>query len=247
MNLQPVPEKYLLRRKKEIVQSLRSLAKAKSLITGRFDTGKYSFLTVVIDVVPENHTVILDYGSNEAINSRLLCAAPVVFMTRYKGIKVRFSSDRVEKTVYQNRAVFKISIPESLFWQERRESYRVRVPLMNAAVCRIPIAREHSDEAPWTLNLRVVNIGPSGVALALPAEQTVPGEIGTRLCNCTLVLPKHSEEVDLEIRHRTRVEADEDEGESWIGCTIVKPSEILQSRIMQYMQSVERQQKEFER
>ncbi|MGH8549497.1 MAG: flagellar brake protein [Methylococcales bacterium] len=247
MNLEQNLEKYLQRRKTQIVQSLRSLAKAKCLVTGRFNTGKDSFLSVVIDVIPDKNVVIFDYGQDEAVNRKLLSTSHVDFMTRYKGIKVSFSSKRIKKTEYQGQAVFVVPIPESLYWMEHREYYRVKVPVMNSAVCRIPVAGENSGEALGNLDLRVANIGARGIALDFPGEHAFPGEVGTRLCNCILVLPGHSEKVDLEIRHRTPVQANEDGGESWIGCALVKPSETLQSRILQFMQSVERQQKELER
>lgn len=241
------PEKFLQRRKKQIVKSLRLLSKAKCLITGRFNTGKYSFITVVIDVILEKDLVVLDYGHDELINRKLLIAPQVVFIASYNGIKVRFSSEHVEKSEYKGETVFVVPIPESLYWLERREFYRVKLPFMDSAYCKIRLASEDPDEPVNTLKLRVVTIGITGFSLFTTGEHPSLGEIGTRLSDCSLILPEHTASIELDIRHMTTIDVEETKDGVWIGCAFVEPTQKFQSRVMQYMQLVERQRKEYQR
>ena len=247
MSVEHNTEKYLQRRPKQIIHSLRMLVKGRCLITGRFQTGKYSFLTVIVDVVPDKNVLILDYGHNEALNNKVLDASYVVFITRYNGIRVRFSTEKIEKHEYQGRSVFVIPIPESLFWQERREFYRVKLPIVSPAVCQILQSETVAGDSFGNLEFRAANIGPVGIALILPAEKRFSGEIGAAFEHCSLLLPDHNEAVDLELRHKTPIDANDDQAGWWLGFAFLKPGQSVQSRILQYMQFVERQRKEFER
>lgn len=204
-------------------------------------------MTVVIDILVEKNLVILDYGHDELVNRKLLVAPQVIFIASYHGIKVRFSSEQVKKTEYKGETVFVIPIPESLYWLERREFYRVKLPFVDSAYCKVRLVSEDPDEPPNTLKIRIVNIGITGLALFATGETPTLGEIGDKLSECSLVLPEETLSVSMEIRHITPIDPEEIKDGIWIGCAFLDSTQKFQSRIMRYMQLVERQKKEHER
>lgn len=234
---------YTLRQPKKILQSFRLLAADGCMITGRFQTGKYSFLSTVIDVLADRNLLVLDYGPNEMVNRKLLEASLVAFSTRYRGVDVRFTSAGLEKKRYQGQPVFVTEIPDSVYWKENRQSYRIQLGVQNQLDCRIPVVSKDADLNGKVLKLRVVNLARGGVGLFLPHEQQMPVDVGTQMIDCTLVFPDGSELIDLEICHRTPVDPKDNERGSWVGCAFLKPSQRFESRIMRYMFEVERQQR----
>ena len=225
------------------MQSFRLLAKERSMITGRFQTGKYSFLSTVIDVLPDKNLLVLDYGPNESVNSKLLEAPFIAFSARYRGVDVRFSSTGLEKKRYQGLPVFVIEIPDSLYWKESRKSYRLELAVRFQLECRVPLVSENPKLNGTIVELRVINLARGGVCLYRPFDKDLPVKVGSRLIDCFLSLPTGLERIDLEVRHQTRVDPN-DELSGWrIGCAFLKPDQRFESRIMQYMFEVERQQK----
>lgn len=241
MNPNSNQDKYLLRAKKQIVQTLRLLAKNKCIITASFNAGKSSFVTVVIDVLPDRNAVILDYGRDEAVNKKLLDIQQVTFIASYHGIDSRFSSDQILRKEFDGGTVFVVPIPDRLYWFEKREYYRVRTPLNVQASCKIPFETVDGDE---TQSLNVTNISITGMGLIEREDSLLSKSLGKRITGCQLLLPEHQGEVILEIRHRTPIATENESEDHTVGCAIISPDHHLQSKIMQFMRAIELQRKQ---
>ena len=235
-------DKYLIRHKKQILHSLKLLAKNKCLITAKFHTGKYSFVTVVIDILLEQNLVILDYATNETINKKILTAPRVIFAAVYNGIRVQFSSEQISKAKFKGNAVFAIPIPDSLLWMEQREFYRIKIPLSERVYCSIPLGDDNS------VQLYVSDMSITGLALIDPkGASALPEDADAVLTGCTLLLPEHSAEIDLIIKNRTaQPTKDNLPANQRIGCAFVNPTQAFQSKILQFMQYIERQKKQLD-
>lgn len=135
----------MLHNKAMIINNLSLLVKNKCMISAGLG-GKESALTAIIAVNHKENTLILDYGSSEHLNKRLLAHSHVKFSTVFNGIQVAFTADKVIKIKYQKEDAFQIPIPNSLYWYNRREYYRVNVPIMNPGICEITL-KEPTEEA----------------------------------------------------------------------------------------------------
>ncbi len=230
-------DKFILHRNDQIVQTLHLLAKNKCLINARFDSGKYSLLTVVIDVLKDKNTVVLDYGPNEAINKKLLSYNQrIVFTGVFNGIRTQFSAERVTQAKFKGNTVFATPIPDSLLWLERREYYRIKVPLTDPVKCQITL--ENNE----VIQLDLLDIGMPGLALMDQDDKSgLPSDIEIVLPNCQLRLPESTEVIDLRICYQTAIGTEKASNKKRIGCSFVSPSHSFQSNILKFMQFVERQ------
>ncbi len=235
-------EKFVLHDKNQILQTLLLLAKNNCLVNATFDSGKYSFITVVIDVLKDKGIVVLDFGPNEAVNKKLLDHAQrVVFSSVFNGIRTQFSVEQVTQAKFKGHTVFAIPIPESLLWLERREFYRVKVPLTEPVHCRITL---EDDEA---THFNLLDISMTGLALTDPdGKSGLPYESGVILPKCQLLLPEYEEVIDLHFHYQIPIGLDETSTKR-IGCSFVSPTQVFQSNILKFMQFVERQKIQLDR
>ncbi len=226
-------EKYLLHGRGAIIQKLRQLAKSHSLITAHFGGGQHSLLTAVLEVLPEKEVVVLDYGANEKINRKILEASRIVFKTQYEGITAQFTVDRVQRAKRHGKTTFACPLPESLLWVQRREFYRVRVPLGDPVFCEIPVG----DEEP--LSLRIIDISVGGVGLE-DAENRLDVELEQHLPGCKLKLGEHGDAlVNLEVRNFVPLNPDDPAAGRRIGCQIHDLAMDMNTIIQRYIHAVE--------
>ncbi|MCK9530318.1 MAG: flagellar brake protein [Gammaproteobacteria bacterium] len=194
-----IQEQYLLRSKPEITRVLRDLAKKPDIITAYFDGGSLFFLTAVIGVLPERDMVVLDYGTEDALNELALQAERLVCVTRHEHVSVRFTCTGLQRAKYQGRQVFAAPLPESVYRPQRREFFRVVTPTVTPLKVRVP--RPGADP----LLLTVVDLSCGGAALYDPEQsfEPAPGEL---IKGCGIELPGFGfVAFDLEIRSQVPV------------------------------------------
>lgn len=136
----------MLHNKAMIINNLSMLVKNKCMVSASLG-GKESVLTALIAVNHKENTIILDYGSSEHLNKRLLTTPHVRFSTVFNGVQVAFNAEKITKVKYQGDDAFSVSIPTSLYWYNRREYYRVNVPIMNPGICEISLKAPTDDSS----------------------------------------------------------------------------------------------------
>jgi c-di-GMP-binding flagellar brake protein YcgR len=107
--------------------------------------GKETLLTVLIAINHKEGTIVLDYGSSAYLNKKLLAVKNPKFNTVFNGIQVAFHVDQVTIGKFKGADCFMIDIPDSLYWYNRREYYRVDTPTLNPAYIEIEIAEPEED------------------------------------------------------------------------------------------------------
>ncbi len=226
-------EKYLLSSKAAIIQKLRQLAKSKSNITAHFGGGKYSMLTQIVDVLPDKDLVVLDYGSNEATNKKLLQSERTVFKTQHEGVIAQFSTDFLQKARLHGKPAFACAIPESLLWVQRREFYRVRIPLRDNVFCELI----HDDEI--LIPYPVLDISIAGLAIRIE-DFKYNIEAGMFFNGARLILPnEESGLVNIEIMNQLPLKQDNPEAGLRIGCAFHNISTDISSKIQRYIYDIE--------
>ncbi len=235
-------EKFLLHSRGEIIQKLRMLAKDKCLISAHFNAGQDSLITAVIDVLKEKELLVLDYGSNEKVNQKLLNAERIVFKTQHHGITAQFNAKNIIKAKLKGQPVFAVPLPEDLLWVQRREFYRVRVPL------GIPIECHYTDDNGETRIHTVIDLSSGGLALADPDYLfDLEDAAGTVLQNCRITLPEFGEgQVSLEIRNQLPLKFDDPGAGQRMGCSFVSISSDFEANIQRYIHHTEAQRKQLE-
>ncbi len=226
-------EKYLLSSKAAIIQKLRQLAKSKNNITAHFGSGKYSLLTQVVEVLPDKDLVVLDYGSNEAINKKLLQSEHTVFKTQHEGVTAQFSTDFLQKARLHGKPAFACAIPESLLWMQRREFYRVRIPLRDNIFCELI----HNEEI--LVSYPVLDISIAGLAIRIE-ESKYDIEPGMFFNGARLILPnEESGLVNIEIMNQLPLKQDNPEAGLRFGCQFHNISTDISAKIQRYIYDIE--------
>lgn len=189
-------DRYRLWSRAEIVALLRDLMERRSLVTAGGDGA--SFVTAIIGVNPEFEELLLDWGGDHRVTERVLRSPRVAFETTLDHIRIRFVAEHGEAVTVGDAPAFRVRIPASVTRLQRRESYRLRMPLSVKATCEVPALAPAGKPAPA---LRLHDLSETGIAITgLPKGCAVrPGD---RLDRCRLRLLDHDALlVDLEVVH----------------------------------------------
>ncbi|MCW9024435.1 MAG: flagellar brake protein [Gammaproteobacteria bacterium] len=225
-------EQYLLHNRAAIIQKLKQLSKSKSNITAHFGGGKYTLLTQVVDVLSDKDLVVLDYGSNETINKKLLEADRVVFKAQVDGITAQFNASKFQKAKLHEKPAFACPIPDSILWVQRRQYYRVRVPLTDKAICELA----HDDVlVPYS----ILDISIAGIALHIK-DLEYALEAGMTFNNARLHLPDgETGSVNLEVVNQLPMKSDNPDAGERFGCQFQDISMDTSAKIQRYIYNIE--------
>ena len=228
-------ENYMLYGRGEIMQKLRQLGKKNSLISLHF--GEQSMLSTVVDVLADKNLLVLDYGGNEEINQKLLKYNRAVVKTDYDGITAQFSIKDIRKARLQGKPSFACPLPENVLWVQRREYYRVRIPLSEVVTCELI----HGDNNRTVYS--VLDISTGGIAL-FDESNELELEPGNIFHNCKLTLGDHSTTfINLEIRnHILKNPNDPSEG-TRCGCAFLNLTGDFETAVQKFINVVDLQQK----
>lgn len=197
-------ERFTLRGRRQIVQLLEELISHRCLITAHGSEG-HAFMTVVLRVDEARERVALDASSDPQINRRALAANRLLCVTQIDGIRVNFTLTALSEAQERGHTVLYAPLPEQMLRLQRREFFRLQVPLVHALNCLLKA--ESLARKPVEVVARVIDIGAGGIAVLVPAT-VAEFVIGSVLEGCLLTLPDgEAIGVDLEVRninHRTQ-------------------------------------------
>ena len=240
--------KYLVRSPKQVLTYLKLLSAERCLISAAFgENEKDTFLTAIMDINGKNKTVIIDCGPKEYLNKKLLGSTIIKCATEYKGIKVQFEGRKVKKSGNPDRPSFTIAIPDSIFWIERRQFYRIKLPLSKNSYCAVTFIDQETEQT-TTLNLKLHDLSATGFAFLNDvtelSNQLVPS---AAFENCNLVLDEEEiHDISFEVRHKTALNPSRPDKTESVGCQIINCSPRVESTILRYMQNIERELKQKE-
>ncbi len=225
-------DQFMIYNKGEIAQRLRLMAKDHCMVTAYFDNGA-TMSTRVIDLIREMELVVLDYGIDERLVQQLLQSNRVIFKSQHEGVTAQFTATSLTRAKYQNEPVIAAPMPVSLLWVQRRQSYRVRIPLGMPIWCEIPWKNA------TTVRLRVYDLSGGGISL-VDEENVLQVQNGIVLENCTLTLPEFgADQINLRICSCfPNNKRDPDAGQR-IGCAFTHLGMSFGATIQRYINSIE--------
>lgn len=239
---------YLVRSAKLIFGHLNDLIKKKCIISAHFGEHNQSFLTTIIDLDQKANLITLDVAPTELLNKQLLGSAKVLFRTEYEGIKVSFRGKDIKKSQSDGHPVFAMPIPDAIFWMQRRQFYRVRIPLSHKnSTCEINLAidNEAGEAESQTKAFNLSDISLSGFSLLNPdtkiADFLLPDTV---IEECALFLNDGSRAtVGFVVKSVTNVRANATTYQHRVGCKFTHIPQVFENSIQRYMQEIELQQK----
>ena len=246
----PNESDYLVTNKKRIVEHLTDLYKGKCIIAAHFGENNTSFLTAILDVDTKKNVLKLDTAPSDLLNKQLLSSAKILFRTEINGIKVSFSGKNIKKTTTNEGSAFEMPLPTAIFWMQRRQFYRVKVPLAHSGsyckiLCRTEAKSEDTPEIVQTGKFIITDLGITGFAFLNPHTSFTEHFTEDKSINeCCLYLHEgpHSD-INFIIKDITTAKLSATSNQLRIGCLFTEVSPAFQSSIQRYMQDIERQQK----
>lgn len=225
----------------QIVSNLTLLHKRSCFITVSFGEADESFITTILEIDKKAGTMLIDYAPKEYL-SRLVLSAPVVnFRAEFDGILVKFETGKLAKSQYKGSPAFILPIPKPLYWQERREYYRMKSPLSRQSYCEVKLPEMDP------IKLRLNDISLTGFSMLSDTPKvTALLAPGTKLEDCKLALAGIGEDfVSLEVRSRylTNPQKIDPIKIYRIGCQFTRISASFEMQVQRYIQQLEREYK----
>lgn len=238
---------YIVKAPKAVLGHFNDLINKKCLISAHFGERNDSFLTTIVEIDPKKKTLHLDCGPSEAVDAQLLASNKVLFRTEYNGIKVSFSAKGIKKTKADGEAVFSMPIPDSIFWMQRRQYYRIKIPFSHTSCyCSLTFKSDTDENAePETVRFLVSDLSITGFSFLNPdprwAERLQPD---TEFDSCTLHLNNGNHAaVAFVIKNNVKVRNNALTLQDRIGCLFLSIPTNFETSIQRYMQEIELQLK----
>lgn len=244
MQLHPFPEPdapelehFMLYSRAEIAAILRRVASERTLVTVYTGAEGEFAVSMIVHVDPDFDEVCFDMPVNAEAQARVLAATELVFVIFFENVKVQFRADVARATRFEDRAAFRVHMPQQMLRLQRREYFRVRTPLSGAATCLVP----NTAGAERYESLRVVNISVGGLAvMSYPHSFELP--VGSTIRNCYLDLPGIGP-IGVAFRVVNVYENNPDGAGRCCGCQFVDLAPQARMMVQRYVNRVEAEQR----
>lgn len=220
----------------DILFQLRAIQKRKPLVNLDVQGSRQIVVTSVLKVNETNNTVILDSARGDALNHELLSGKGAEFITQIDGVSISFTTGPVTLCTYEKLPALRISIPKSMIRLQRREHFRVPLPIANPVRCIVP---SPAADDPDSVSTHIVDISCGGVALA-DTSGRIGTETGLILHDCRLLLPESDAVVtSLEVRNTAQIRLQNGAFQNRVGCQFVDLPNDMAARLQRFIMAIE--------
>jgi len=239
---------YVVKNAKLVFSHFSELVSRKCLISAHFGDRNTSFLTTIVNLDKNNNSLSLDCGPNDSIDQQLLASGKVLFRTEVEGIKVSFSGKGIKKTREDDEWVLSMPIPEAIFWMQRRQFYRVKIPLSHTeSYCRLKLvtSNENEETVEQSVIFPLYDLSVSGMAfLNADAKWAAQLQPDCRFTECELHLHNGNHgNIGFVIKNNVETKTSATTTKNRIGCLFENVPTSFETNILRYMQEIEIQQK----
>lgn len=228
---------YAVHSRTEIIFLLRAMQRRKILVNLDLPGSRQIIVTSVVDVDEAGGALILDSARGDALNQELLSGKGADFIAQLDGVSITFSTGHVSLIDYQNLPSLRIALPRSLIRLQRREHFRVQMPIAHPVKCIVPPL---SDEDPDPIIAHIVDIGCGGLAIAESGGR-LGTETGRVLHGCKLQLPElEAFTATLEVRNSAQIRLPNGAFQTRLGCKFMALSSDTLNMLQRFVMDIER-------
>jgi len=208
----------------EIGRTLESMREDGATLTADLSP-EMMFLSQLLEVEPVKGYMRLAYSNHKPANAAALAAPRLTLRCQHRGAQYAFAGATPQHVLHAGKPLIQCQMPTVLLaMQQRRATQRVSIPAQAPVDCEVRMG-------PLSFDARVVDISLQGIG-TMVSDPTLPVCAGTRLERVRIRHPQHPPiEVDLEVRHVTRVTLSDGKRASRIGCQIVSSAQQLEELI----------------
>ena len=229
--------RFALNSSTEILFLLNAIKKRNLLVNLDIAGSRQIIVTSILAVNKSDNTLILDSARGDALNRELMSGKGAEFTTHLEGVSISFSTGPVTLCEYENMPALRIAIPKSIVRLQRREFFRVPLPIARPIKCIVPSTS--SDDVD-SISVHIVDIGCGGIAIA-----EFGGRLGTEsgriLPVCRLLLPDTDVIItSLEIRNSAQIRLLNGAFQTRLGCQFVDLPNDMAAILQRFVMNIER-------
>ncbi len=147
---------------REIAFHLRQLMQSGEQLSVIFNEGNETFLTMLVDIDEDLSLLYFDWGGSDSLNRQYLSSTHSTLMCAPQGVRHQFRIGKVWEVSVNKRKAFATHVPKSFIRLQRREFFRLQLPMAMRPPCSVPLPDGRR------LNLPLTDIGIGGVGSELP-------------------------------------------------------------------------------
>lgn len=130
-----IEDRYFLLGRMEILSVLNELILRREPVTAYFNAGRDFFQTTLLEARPD--ALVFDLSGDPFINKRLPGSSSCIFVSSINGIRVQFVGSQPGKFSWGGSDAFWVPLPERVVRVQRRESYRVLLPVAKPLMVKL--------------------------------------------------------------------------------------------------------------
>ncbi|AHJ73573.1 flagellar brake protein YcgR [Kosakonia sacchari] len=169
-------EQFLKQNPLAVLGVLRDLQKNQVPVCITWGSGQ--FISKILEVNPEE--LIMDFGSQEYENNAVQRAGKVTVTAETHGAKVEFTLTKLSAGDFQALPAFITPLPETLWFIQRREYFRISAPLHPAYFCKA-LMPDKSE-----IRFRLFDLSLGGMGALLDGEAPTALQPGMRFSKVEL-------------------------------------------------------------
>lgn len=223
--------------RREVLFYLHQLVNDSELITVVFDDGKEAFLTMLLAIDEAEDLLIFDWGGSEATNQKLLRHPSAYFVANPVGVRNQFLTHRIWETSHKGRPAFATRIPEKFVRLQRREFYRLSLPMTQRINCHLTYGTP-----PVTRPMSIIDLGLGGIGLEAPPDST-PVSPGLVIPTAIIELGKIGAlKTGLEIRHCQTLTRGTKQIDR-MGCQFINLSQANENLLQRFITKIQQEER----
>lgn len=159
---------------RQIQSLLRDIAESGALAALYYDGVTDFIMTSLLGV--SDKELWVEQGADAPMNRYIAESKKITFVSLMGQVKIQFSVGEVRAVTYQGYSAFRLPLPARLYRIQRREYYRLMLPLSEHLRCVIPAGKPGAKEH---VEVPVMDISIGGVRLFYTGSdiEFVPGRV----------------------------------------------------------------------
>jgi c-di-GMP-binding flagellar brake protein YcgR len=229
---------YEIASPREIVSLLRQIGEKNALVRMLVQGEHDVCVTSILDIDARAGTMLIECSVNRDQNVRILAQQRVRIETTLDNIRIVFVVTGITSALYDNRPALRCSIPATLVRLQRREYYRMAMPITSPVRVAIPVpAQAPARAAIESFTLADISVG--GLAI-LDHKRVLDTTIGHKMIGCNLTLPDGLVNMTLTVRNTVELALLNGKISHRLGCEFIDLSRASLAHIQRYITKLER-------
>jgi flagellar brake protein len=235
LNDDEIEERYFLLGRMEIISVLNELIHRRESVTVYFNNGQDFFMTTLLEA--QQDALVFDLSGDAKANQRLPKSLRCVFVARLNGIRVQFAAGQAQRFSWGGSDAFWIPLPERVVRLQRRESYRLQLPVMQPLMTTF-FSEDGTNVGDWPLH----DLSVGGIGISAIGDSAVA--LSEQIVRLKLLLPKQRAiDCDAVMRHTTILSERPNGAQYRIGVSFTGLLPALGVSIQRYITQIEHERR----